>query len=99
MPTSTHATTAATARLEARIHPDLHAMIKHAADLEGRTLTDFLVSAAQQAAQRSIDRSTMLRLSLDDQKTFVEALLNPPKPVAALKRAAARHKKLIRSDL
>ena len=32
-----------TARLEARISPELHAMLKRAAELEGRTMTDFVV--------------------------------------------------------
>ena len=46
MPTAT-----ATARLEARISTDLHAMLKRAAELQGRTMTDFVVSAVQDAAQ------------------------------------------------
>ena len=44
----------ATARLEARISTDLHAMLKRAAELQGRTVTDFVVTAVQEAAQRSI---------------------------------------------
>lgn len=39
-----------TARLEARITPEVHALLKRAAELQGRTLTDFVVSAAQEAA-------------------------------------------------
>ena len=41
-----------TARLEARISTDLHSMLKRAAELQGRTMTDFVVSAVQDAAQR-----------------------------------------------
>jgi uncharacterized protein (DUF1778 family) len=52
-----------TARLEARIAPETHALLKRAADLEGRSLTDFVVSAALIAARRTIDRSDILRLS------------------------------------
>ena len=44
-----------TARLEARISTDLHAMLKRAAELQGRTMTDFVVAAVQDAAQRAID--------------------------------------------
>lgn len=36
-----------TARLEARISTDLHLMLKRAAELQGRTMTDFVVSAVQ----------------------------------------------------
>ena len=34
-----------TARLEARISTDLHSMLKRAAELQGRTMTDFVVAA------------------------------------------------------
>ena len=36
-----------TARLEARISSDLHSMLRRAAELQGRTMTDFVVSAVQ----------------------------------------------------
>ncbi|HHT8781652.1 TPA: YlcI/YnfO family protein, partial [Escherichia coli] len=41
-----------TARLEARISTELHAMLKRAAEIQGRTMTDFIISAVQDAAQR-----------------------------------------------
>jgi uncharacterized protein (DUF1778 family) len=46
--------TTSTARLEARISTDLHAMLKRAAEIQGRTLTDFVVAAVQAAAQPAI---------------------------------------------
>ncbi len=85
----------ATARLEARISPDLHALLKRAAELQNRTLTDFVVAAVQDAAQRAIERTDVIRLSLADQERFAQALLAPSKPLPALKRAFARHRKLI----
>ena len=39
-----------TARLEARISPDLHLMLKRAPEIQGRTVTDFVVAAVQDAA-------------------------------------------------
>jgi len=83
-----------TARLEARISTDLHAMLKRAAEIQGRTMTDFVVSAVQDAAQRAIEQAEVIRLSLRDQERFAEALLSPPRPSAALKRAMVRHGKL-----
>lgn len=83
-----------TARLEARISTDLHAMLKRAAEIQGRTMTDFVVSAVQDAAQRAIEQSEVIRLSLADQRRFAEALLSPPRPSSALKRAMTRHDKL-----
>ena len=86
---------AATARLEARISTDLHAMLKRAAEIQGRTMTDFVVSAVQLAAQEAIETAEVIRLSLADQERFAQALLTPPPPAPALKRAFARRRKLI----
>lgn len=90
--------TIATARLEARISTDLHSMLKRAAELQGRTMTDFVVAAVQDAAQLAIERSEVVRLSLSDQQSFAQALLGPPEPAPALKRAFARRKKLLRAE-
>ena len=90
--------TTPTARLEARISTDLHSMLKRAAELQGRTMTDFVVSAVQDAAQQAIERAEVIRLSLADQECFAQALLSPPAPSAALKRAFARRTKLLRTE-
>jgi uncharacterized protein (DUF1778 family) len=90
--------TVATARLEARISTDLHAMLKRAAEIQGRTMTDFVVSAVQLAAQEAIETAEVIRLSLADQECFAQALLAPPRPAPALKRAFARRRKLISAE-
>jgi uncharacterized protein (DUF1778 family) len=87
-----------TARLEARISTELHATLKRAAEIQGRTMTDFVVSAVQDAAQRAIEQAGVIRLSLADQECFASAMLSPPKPTAALKRAFARRKKLLAAE-
>ena len=84
-----------TARLEARLPINIHNLLKQAADLEGRSLTDFVVTAAHEAAKRSIEQAYVLRLSVADQSAFAAALIDPPKPNAALKRAFAKQRKLI----
>ena len=86
--------TIATARLEARISTDLHTMLKRAAEIQGRTITDFVVSAVQDAAQRAIEQAEIIRLSLADQQRFADALLSPPPPSEALKRAKAKHEEI-----
>ncbi|MBS3910463.1 MAG: DUF1778 domain-containing protein [Hydrogenophaga sp.] len=91
-------TTITTARLEARISTDLHLMLKRAAEIQGRTMTDFVVAAVQDAAQHAIERAEVVRLSLSDQQSFAQALLAPPEPAPALKRAFARRKKLLRAE-
>ena len=86
---------ASTARLEARISPELHAILKRAAEIQGRTLTDFVVTAVQEAAQRAIEQGEIIRLSLADSERFAQALLSPPDPSPALERAFARRRKLL----
>ncbi len=87
-----------TARLEARISTDLHSMLKRAAELQGRTMTDFVVAAVQDAAQRAIEQAEIIRLTLVDQECFAQAMLSPPQPTPALKRAFARRSKLLRAE-
>ncbi|MCU0756051.1 MAG: DUF1778 domain-containing protein [Xanthomonadales bacterium] len=87
-----------TARLEARISSDLHALLKRAAELQGRTMTDFVVSAVQDAAQRAIEQAEIIRLSRADQECFAQALLSPPKPTPALERAFARRNQILRTE-
>ena len=83
-----------TARLEARITPDLQALLKRAAELDGRSVTDFVITAAQEAAERRVEQAQMIRLSLADQRAFAESLLNPPEPAPALRRSFRRHREL-----
>jgi uncharacterized protein (DUF1778 family) len=70
-------------------------MLQKAADLEGRTLTDFVIASVQAEALRVIERHQNLKLSMSDAEAFVDALLNPPQPNDALKAAALRYKQVI----
>lgn len=83
------------ARLEARITPETKALFQKAANLEGRTLTDFVVASVQAEASRVIQKHQMLKLSVEDSEAFVDALLSPPKPNDSLKSAALRYKKVM----
>lgn len=87
-----------TARIEARIAPDALAVVKHAAEIQGRSVSDFVVAAAQEAAHRAIEEAHLIRLSVDDQQRFAEALLNPPEMSPALLRAKEAHARLIRES-
>jgi uncharacterized protein (DUF1778 family) len=84
-----------TARLEARLPSDVHALLKRAAEIEGRTLTDFVVSAAREAACRTIEETEIIRVCVEDQRQIAAALLNPPKPTPALKKAFRRRRQLL----
>ena len=83
-----------TSRLEARLLPEVIARLKRAAEIQGRTLTDFVVAAADEAACRTIEQTEIIRLSAEDQRQIAEAILNPPAPTTALRRAAKRYREL-----
>lgn len=85
-------------RLEARIPRNVHAQIKRAAEIQGRTLTDFVVYAALEAATKAIEENSVIQLSIEGQNAFAEALLNPPEPNAALRRAFENHAALFGQD-
>lgn len=80
-----------TQRLEARITEEQKALFQRAADLEGRSLTSFVVASLQQAAEETIHRHEVIELSPRDSISFVEALLNAPEPNENLRAAARRY--------
>jgi uncharacterized protein (DUF1778 family) len=82
------------ARLEARLPSENLALLKRAAEIEGRSLTDFVVSAASAAARKVIAERDVLTLAAEDQERFATALIDPPPLASALKRAIKRQKKL-----
>lgn len=87
-----------TARLEARLPVHVHAILKRAAEIEGRTLTDFVIAASSEAARQTIETTEIIRLSLDDQRLFAESILNPPEPTDALLRAFVKRRELFGAE-
>src|SRR5438046_8752493 len=85
------------ARLETRITEEQKALIERAAAYEGRTVSDFVVSTVASAAEAIVHEHEIIRLNRAQSVAFVEALLNPPAPNAALRKAARRHDRLVES--
>src|SRR5580658_8110067 len=80
-------------RLEARVRPDQKELIERAACVQGRTVTDFVVSALQEAARQAIAEHTVWRLTQEQQKVFIDALMDPPAPNQKLREAYKRFRK------
>ncbi len=78
-------------RLEARISHDQKTLFQRAAELQGRTLTDFVLHSVNEAAVRTLEEAQVIRLSARDSRLFADALLNPRKPTAKLRAAAQRY--------
>lgn len=94
MPPSSNRTT----RLEARIAPDVLAAVKRAAEIEGRSVSDFVVNAARHAAERTIEETQIIRLSLADQKRVAAILASAAPASPGLDRAMEAHRTLIRES-
>ena len=84
-------------RFDARLNEEQKTLIQRAADLEGRTTTDFVLHGAQAAAEHAIAERTMLVLTARQSEDFVDSILNPAVPEATLKRAARHYKKQYQS--
>jgi len=81
-------------RIEARVSPRQKRLFERAAAIEGVTLTDFAISSMQRAATSVLQEHTRIELSERNQRTFVEALRNPPEPNEALRAAAKAYSKM-----
>ncbi len=84
--------TARSQRLEARISKAQKELFVRAADLQGRSLTDFVIASAQAAALETVRTHDALRLSDRERQTFVSALLASPAPTETLQRAVKRYR-------
>src|SRR5215472_12581000 len=79
-------------RFDARLNEEQRLLIQRAADLEGRTMTDFVLHSAEAAAQQTIENRAMLVLTARETEAFAEAILNPARPGSALRRAAREYR-------
>lgn len=75
------------ARLEAKVNPDIYELLKQAAAITGRTLTDFVVSVAYEEAKKTILEHQVLRLTVNDQALLIESLSKPFEPNQSMKNA------------
>jgi uncharacterized protein (DUF1778 family) len=82
-------------RLEARISSEQKALFQRAAELQGRTLTDFVIASVHESAVKTIAELGAIRLTTADSRAFAEALLHPREPVPELRVAAERYRKLV----
>ena len=82
-------------RIDVRIAPSVKRAIERAAVLSGRTLSAFVVDASYREARRIVADETRMFLSGRDRNVFLDALLDPPKPSPALRKAIKRHRRLV----
>ena len=67
-------------RLVARVTPQDKALLERAALLEGCSVGRFVVSHCRAAAEKVVCERETIRLSAEESRRFVQALLAPPRP-------------------
>ena len=67
----------------------------HIARIEGRSIGDFVVTAAQAAARRTIADVGNISLPRKSQEKFAALLLDPSRPSSGLRKAFRHHRRLI----
>lgn len=77
------------ARLELRVTIEQKRQITRAAAIQGRSVTDFVVTALQDAAKRALDEQHVIQLNQKDSEFFARMLLDPP-PVSERMRESVR---------
>lgn len=83
--------TARSSRLEARISFEQKALFEKAAELQGCSLSNFIITSAREAALRTIREHEVIKLVGPDRDAFIAALLNPLKPTKKMLEAARRY--------
>ena len=78
--------------------PDALNMLRHAAQLEGRSVSDFMVSASLDAARDRIERDQVIKLTMEETLRFIEIMESPPPHSDSLERAREAHRRLIKRE-
>lgn len=84
-----------TARLEARLTESQKELVAQAAGYQGVSQTDFVLMTVLDEARRVIREQDVIELSLKQSKKVAEALMNPPAPGDALRKAFGEHRKKV----
>jgi len=87
-----------TQRIEARISPAALSTVRRAAEIQGRSISDFVVAAAQEVAERTVERTHNIQVTLADFERIMNVLSKPPKLTPGWKRAVKARRKLIHPD-
>jgi len=87
------------ARFDAKIPKVQKELFEYAASLGGfRTLTEFILNAAQEKAAAIVQEHNTILATEQDREIFFNALMNPPGPNQELRDAAERYKSFIQSN-
>ena len=73
--------------LNIRIQPEVRSLIDRAAEMAGRTRTDFVLDAARRAAEETLLDRVLFVVSPQDYRRFLARLDAPPRPNKRLRKS------------
>lgn len=82
-------------RLVARAKPEIHQRIAEAAELQGSTVSQFLLDAALERATEITERATRITTSREAFEHMMTALDQPKRQLPRLRKAARRYKESV----
>ncbi len=80
-------------RLQVRLDSEAKSVLQRAASYRHKTVSQFVLSTALAEAEKVIRENEVVTLSHTDWKVFYDALMHPPAPNAALRKAYAKYRK------
>jgi uncharacterized protein (DUF1778 family) len=87
-------------RLVARVSRADKEVIERGAKVAGISVANFVISHARNAAEVLIREDGVIRLTAEESRKLMDALLAPPSPpTAAAKKALARYRQSVLSDV
>ena len=87
--------TARTERINLRLSGTAKQRIEHAASVEGKTVSAFIVASALENADKTIGRHETMALAREDAMRFFHALDNPSPPNDRLRAALDEHERRV----
>ena len=85
-----------TSRLDARITPELRQQLRRVAEVQGRSVSDYVTATLRTAVQRDIADMEVIRLSREASERFAAMLIDPPDLAPAMRRAFEHHRRLVK---
>jgi uncharacterized protein (DUF1778 family) len=80
-------------RLQLRLDARSKHILQRAANYRRKSLSQFVLSTALEEAEKVVRDETVVTLSEPDWNLFYDALVTPPAPNAALRKAYRRYRK------
>lgn len=87
-----------TARVSARITPNVYSTLTEASELLGSTLNHFMVQAAFEKALAVIESENKIRLNRASAEHICQLMENPPKPASGMIEAIKAYKKDLHAE-